>query len=138
MADRRIFTVEEKKFIQDNYRAVPLVQMCVILNASKNQIDWQIRKLGLKRFKELDYKEHDSFIASKVKTHNVTDIAKMMNRSFNYVLYRLKKMGLEDKVIKTPRKPREEPKKIFIRPKAEYTNIGGYLYLLDKYSPINH
>lgn len=135
MQKKRKFTDEEKRYIKDHYKTVPLVEICKELSARKNQIDWQVKILGLTRSKDSQFtKEQDKFIASKIKAHGIAEIARMMNRSFNGVRYRVIKLGLKDKIIRTSRKPKEEPKKVIIRPKAEYTN-KGYLYLLDKYSP---
>lgn len=138
MRKNRKFTIEEKQFVRENYKDLTRKELCEILKAQRYQIDWIIKRLGLTRTKDKYFsEEQDKFIEDNYKTKRLSEIARVLNKSFNGVRYRVMKLGLINEpqtISKATRKPKEEPKKTFVRPKAEYTN-KGYLYLLDKYSP---
>lgn len=75
--------------------------------------------------------QHDKYIREQYhKGKTLRQISVDIRKGEKYVRERAREMDLYE-----PKGAVATVKKKLQRPPAEYTNVGGYLYLLDKYSP---
>jgi hypothetical protein len=124
MSNIRKFTDEERQYLKDNYTKKTVKELMKELDRPKGTIVSTASRMGITR--EVCY---DDFIRKNYPQKTFREIAIEIKKGEKYVRRRARVMNL----YKPKGKAIVKPKKIQ-RPPAEYTNIGGHLFLLNKYS----
>ena len=81
------------KFIKDNYKNKTKEEMAHILNITRNQIEWIMKKNNIKKYESKKYSEDEiNFIKQNYPKYGSKYCANKLNRSENAINKKIKKM----------------------------------------------
>ena len=90
--------MDNVKFIKDNYKNKTKEEMAHILNITRNQIEWIMKKNNIRKYESKKYSEDEiNFIKQNYPKYGSKYCANKLNRSENAINKKIKNMGLSIK-----------------------------------------
>ncbi len=84
-----------KDYLIKNYKYKTKKQMADELGVSFNKIEWELKKLGLRKFKNKKYSDEEvQFLIENYPVYGATYCADKLNRSFSAVCKKAESLGL--------------------------------------------
>src|SRR5574344_1871695 len=84
------------EFIKANYKNMSKKEMANILGLRYNQLDWEMRKMNVRRYHSTKYTDYEiQFIIKNYPNKGSKYCANTLNRSVNAINKKIKKLGLE-------------------------------------------